>query len=254
MHFLIFLDSNMKRMKNILTAIIMLLVISCATRDMSTVKPENAFSKFTDRYYEEYLKFNPLEATQLADNRYNDQLPLDVSETYREAIRSFYQRYRDSLQYFDRSSLTEQQQISYDILEHETQLRLDLLEFPDHLMPVHQFWGMTLTMPQIGSGQSFQPFRTAKDYDDFLKRIDAFTVWVDQAIANMREGIRTGHVLPKVLAERVVPVLAAHLVDKPESSLFWGPVAMLPADLSPADKERLPAAYRRAISEKVIPA
>ena len=241
-------------MRKSVHAFLMLLAISCTTREMSTVTPENIFSKFTDRYYEEYLKFNPLEATQIADNRYNDRLPIDISEAYRDSIRSFYRRYRDSLQYFDRSALTEQQQISYDILQHETDLRLDLLEFPDHLMPVHQFWGMTLTMPQIGSGQSFQPFRSTKDYDDFLKRIAAFAVWVDTAIVNMRKGVATGHTYPRILMERVLPQAKDMIVTDETKSIFYQPVSDFPDSISTEERERLRKAYVQAIREKIVPA
>lgn len=241
-------------MKKSVHALLMLLAISCTTREMSTVTPEDAFSKFTDQYYEEYLRFNPLEATQIADNRYNDQLPNDITERYRDSIRSFYRRYRDSLQYFDRSALSEQQQISYDILQHETDLRLDLLEFPDHLMPVQQFWGMTLTMPQIGSGQSFQPFRSTKDYDDFLGRIDAFTVWVDTAIVNMRRGLATGYTFPRILMERVLPQAKDMIVTDETKSIFYQPVSDLPDSISAEENERLRKAYAQAINEKIVPA
>ena len=33
------------------------------------------------------------------------------------------------------------------------------------------------------------PFATVKNYEDFLGRMDDFSVWVDQAIANMRSGV-----------------------------------------------------------------
>src|SRR5690242_8959092 len=192
-------------MKKLSSVALGLLLVGCATREMSTVAPHELFDRYVDRYYEEYLKLNPLEATQIADTRYNDQLPNDIAESHRLKVRDFYQRYLDSLQYFDRSTLGEQQQISYDILQHEATLRLDLLRFPDHLMPVQQFWGLALTMPQLGSGQSFQPFRSVKDYDDFLKRIDAFAVWMDTAIVNMRKGLAQGYTYPAVLMQRVLP-------------------------------------------------
>ncbi len=38
-----------------------------------------------DRYYEEYLKRNPFEATLINDNRYNSLLPNDISESERAA-------------------------------------------------------------------------------------------------------------------------------------------------------------------------
>ena len=40
---------------------------------------------------------------------------------------------------------------------------------------------------------------------------------------------------------------------KPEDSLFWGPIANMPADFPAAERERLTAAYRAAIETKVVP-
>ena len=241
-------------MKNSLLLVIAVFVAGCATREMSTAPHGDAFSKFTDRYYEDYLRLDPLEATQIGDNRYNDRLPINISEGHRASLRSFYERYRDSLRTFDRSDLAVQQQISCDILERDTQLRLDLLKFPDHLMPVQQFWGLTLTMPLIGSGQSFQPFKTAGDYDNFLKRIDAFSVWVDTAIVNMRKGLAQGYTYPKVLMERVLPQAKDMVATDVTKSIFYQPITNFPDAIESAEKERLRGAYATAIEQKIIPA
>ena len=242
-------------MKNLVLLSACLALAGCATREMSNVHTSaDAFDAFVDRYYEEYLKLNPLEATQIADNRYNDQLPNDISEGYRNALGTFYRRYQDSLRVFDRSALSGQQQISFDILERETAFRQELLKYPDHLMPVQQFWGLALTMPQIGSGQSFQPFRSAKDYDDFLKRIDAFSVWMDTAIVNMRKGLSSGYTFPKILMERVLPQAKDMMVTDASKSIFYQPVATFPDSIGESDKARLKDAYIRAIKDKIVPA
>lgn len=242
-------------MKKLLySAIVSLAALSCATSEMSMATTEKTFNAFTDRYYEEYLQLNPLEATQIADHRYNERLPIDISESFRDTLRSFYQRYRDSLQYFDRMALTEQQKISFDILARDAELNLELLKFPDHLMPVHQFWGLSLTMPQIGSGQSFQPFKTAKDYDDFLHRIDAFAVWVDTAIVNMRRGLAQGYTYPRILMERVLPQAADMIVADASKSIFYQPITNLPDSVDAADRQRLRDAYATAIRDKIVPA
>lgn len=70
----------------------------------------------------------------------------------------------------------------------------------------------------------------------------------------MREGSRLGIVEPRVLMEKVLPQLAAHVVEAPEHSVFWQPVAHMPAAFSAADRNRLAAAYRAAIMQKVVPA
>jgi len=44
-------------------------------------------------------------------------------------------------------------------------------------------------MGQFAGGTSAQPFKTEKDYNDFLKRLDKYTIWIDSAIVCMKKGI-----------------------------------------------------------------
>jgi uncharacterized protein (DUF885 family) len=241
-------------MKKLLLLFIVLSTIGCSQKEVTTEGSERSFNKMLDNYYEDYLKFNPLEATQISDTRYNDQLPNDISEGFRNEMRAFYKRYQDSLQSFNRSQLTPQEQTSYDILLHETKIHQELLDFRDNLMPVQQFWGMTLTMPQLGSGQSFQPFKTVKDYDDFLKRIDAFTFWVDTAIVNMRKGLASGYTYPKVLMEKVLPQAKDMMVTDVTKSIFYSPITNMPDSIEAKEKARLNDAYSKAITKRIVPA
>ena len=80
----------------------------------------------------------------------------------------------------------------------------------------------------LGSGNGMQPFKTVQDYDNFLKRLDGFVEWSDQAIVNMREGMNSGVVHPKALMVKVLPQFDALIKDKPEETLFWGPIQNMP--------------------------
>jgi len=229
-------------------------IIGCTLKETATVDTKSDFDRLLDNYYEGYLKLNPLEATQINDPRYNDRLSIDISAAFADTLRTFYEQYLDSLKNFDRETLDSQQQVSFDILSNDLAFRKELLKFPERLMPVHQFWGLTLTMPQIGSGQSFQPFKTVKDYDDFLKRIGVFTIWIDTAIANMRIGLARGYTFPKVLMERVVPQARDMMVEDPTKSIFYTPIMKLPPAFSAEDKARLTILYTDAIRDKIVPA
>jgi uncharacterized protein (DUF885 family) len=235
---------------------VLLIVAMTACNKREEVKQEKekkSFNEMLDHYYEEQLKLNPLEATQIADKRYNDQLPNDISDSFRKDMKDFLQRYLDSLNNFDRAKLSVDEQLSYDIFKREMNMRLELLKFHDNWMPVQQFWGLTLTMPQIGSGQSFQPFKTVKDYDDFLSRIEKFSVWVDTAIVNMRKGLAQGYTYPKILMERVLPQCKDMMVDDPTKSIFYLPVKNVPDSLSVEDKKHIQTAYTAAIKDRIIP-
>ena len=76
----------------------------------------------------------------------------------------------------------------------------------------------------------------------------------EQAIVNMREGMKAGIVEPRVLMEKVLPQLDANAVDEVEKSIFWGPVTRMPQEFSAADRERLTTAFRNLITTQLKPA
>jgi uncharacterized protein (DUF885 family) len=206
-----------------------------------------------DGYFEELLRQNPLLATSIGDPRYNDRFVVDIAP---EAIAARQKLQRESLatiQGIDRARLGPQDQLSYDIFRSARERDIAGFRFPDELLPLNQFYSTPNSFAQLGSGNGMQPFKTVQDYDNFLKRIDGFAAWGDQAIVNMREGVRRGYVLPRILAERTLPQLQAHVVARPEDSLYWGPVRNLPESFPDAERERLTQAYRKAIQAKVVP-
>ena len=83
-------------------------------------------------------------------------------------------------------------------------------------------------MPALGSGTNAQPFVTVADYENWLKRLDGFVVFMDQAIVNMREGVAKGVVQPRPVMEKVLPQLDAMIVAKAEDSPFFAPVSEVP--------------------------
>ena len=206
-----------------------------------------------DEYFEEYLKQNPILATSIGDPRYNDRFVVSISPEAIAAEEKLQRDYLARVQTVDRSVLTGQDLLSYDVFKTAREREIEGFRFPDELIPMNQFYSTPNSFAQLGSGNGMQPFKTVQDYDNFLKRIDGFVAWTDQAIVNMREGIKRGYTLPKILAERTLPQLQAQIVPKAEDSLYWGPITNMPADFSAADRERLTQAYRAAIETKVVP-
>ncbi len=198
------------------------------------------------------MQLYPLEATAIGDNRYNDRLTITISDTFRTHAKEFYQRYLTQSQAFS-GKLNKADQLSKDLFEYELSIHLKEFEFPFHLMPINQFWSFTLEFPQLGSGDAAQPFKTVKDYDQFLARMQQFPAWIETAIGNMREGMKQGIVLPKILASKMIPQIKGLLTIDPTRSIFYNPIKKLPADFSEADKKRLENAYFYHISQYIIP-
>jgi uncharacterized protein (DUF885 family) len=208
-----------------------------------------------ERYWEDVLLLNPLAATAIGDDRYDDRLPNFLSAEHRAELRAHAERYLRELARLDRSRLAGRDRLSHDVLRRDLELQLEELAFPDWMIPVHQFGtGFTL-FALLASGKNVQPFRTPKDYDAFHARLGHALPIFDQAIANMREGVRAGVVQPRVVVEKSLAQLDALAgADTPEQSVFWGALAAMPEAFPPAERERLTALYRARIGGEILPA
>jgi len=207
-----------------------------------------------ESYHQGVLKLNPLQATSAGDNRYNDILPIDISTEYIKKIRAFYKVYKDSLAMYGDALLTKEEKLSKDILNWELNQALKGLTFRTELTPINQMFSLPLTIGQLGSGSSSQPFKTVKDYQNWLKRLERFTAWCDTAQVNMKKGIKEGYVLPKTLIDKVIPQIEKLAKGKTEQSLFFLPIKQIPSSFSKEDKKELTTAYTVIIENKVNPA
>lgn len=241
--------------RTLLTLSVIFSIISCSPKKEATSDSSNAaLDSLLTNYYEERLPLFPLEATGINDPRYNNILAIDISDSYREKLSGFYSKYFEQVNAIDRAKLTGQAILSYDVFKREMEMQIEGLKFHDNLMPLNQFWSMYLTFPQLGSGAGNQPFKTTKDYQDFLQRIHTFPAYTDTAISNMRRGMAMGIVPPKVLMERVLPQLQGIIVKDPMTSIFADPIKKFPDSVNVAEREKLKADYLKAISEEIVPA
>lgn len=157
-----------------------------------------AFGKFLEKYYVELSEKYPLFLTSTGDNRFNDKLPNTISVAFLKKMHDFNIKYQKHLHAFDRESLNSFDRISYDILNMGFKDAFEEEQFHLEYIPFDQQGGLPLQFPSLGSGGSSQPFKTVKDYDNWLKRIDGFKVYIDTAIANFDKGIASRMVLPAV--------------------------------------------------------
>jgi len=246
----------MKSIKLIVYMVILASMVSCTsstTEDTATNAKSSLDSLFV-RYHEERFKLFPFEATSAGDNRYNDIFHNDITLEYREKVKAFYSKYAAELQAIDTAALLEKDRISYDVLLRDCTINLEGFKFKDYLMPINQFNSTPLFIGQLASGSSIQPFKTVTDYENWLKRLDGYVVWCDSAIANMRQGMKEGYVLPKALSLKVIPQLSDLDHGPVKDHLYYGPIKLLPDSFSTEEKSRLTKLYEDMITNKIIPA
>ena len=217
--------------------------------------PAGALAALADRYYEAQARFDPVySATLVGDNRFDAELPIGIAPAERNKRFAMVARVRKQLEAIPRARLSEEDALTFDMLALDVRTRLGFRRFKDHLLPLQQMDSMPVQLATFAGGQAEQPLKTVPQYEAFLRRIDRLPAWSDQAIANMREGIRSGVVQPRPVVTAVIAQLRALGSDSVAANPFGAPIANMPSSFSKDDRTRLAAAYTQALTKDIAPA
>jgi uncharacterized protein (DUF885 family) len=143
--------------------------------------------------------------------------------------------------------------LTYDIFKRQREAAIEGLTYPSELMPVNPFDGMPEQLARAAADTALYPLRTAGDYESWQLRIDAYVGWSRQAIANMREGARRGYTSPRVLMERMLPLLQS-LGEDAAGNVFHQPLRTMPDTIREPERTKLSRSYTQAVQEKLLPA
>lgn len=207
-----------------------------------------------DTYYQATARFEPIGATENGDNRFDDQLGLSIAPANRAKQFALYRQYSKQLAAIPRAQLDRGDRINYDILAFELHGLLAMERFPEHLLPINQMDSVPVMLANYAGGEASQPIATVAQYDAYLSRVSQLPAWIDQAIVNMREGMRKGVTQPRAIMVSALPQFQKLVSATPETNIYYTPITKLPATFSDADKQRLTAAYRSTVADKVMPA
>ena len=252
-------------MRNLFSLVIIATIfLSCNQSTQTTVEfgPNKHLANFFENFYEKRMELYPVESTINGETSYNDQLPAEFTDSYRDKIRFNFQMYLDAVNKFNRDSLNDADKTSYDIFKREMEMTLEGLQYQyaftsgydiNGHIPFQQYWALPLTLGQMGSGTGSQPFKTVEDYDNWLARAGAFAAWSDSAIIYFRKGIAEGYVLPQKLVSKMIPQMQNMVVADVTKSLFYGPVSNFPKEFTDQDKKRLKGEYTVLIKNVLMP-
>ena len=216
---------------------------------------QKQLAKLAAAFHTARCKFDPLLfATANGDSRYNDQIGLAISPAVRAAQFAQYRQMQKQLMAVRRDQLGEQDQLTYDLLSYELNNAMQLESFPEHLLPLNQFDNVPSTLANYADGTGSQPLGTVAQYQAYLSRLKQLPAWIDQAIANMKQGMRAGIVQPKAITVAMLPQFQNLRAATPETSVYYSPVTRMPAQFSAADKQRLTAAYLDTVDTRIAPA
>lgn len=224
-----------------------------ATRAADSVAGKK-LNALADEYYDALARFDPVSASESGDNRFADQIGMSIAPAIRAKQFGLYKAYAKRLHQIPRDKLSPRDQTSYDILEYELATALRFEAFPEHLLPLNQMDSLPVTLANYASGQGAQPLSSVRDYKAYLNRLSQLGPWIDQAIANMREGIKRGVVQPQSVMKSALPQFQQLVAGRAEDSIYYTPARNFPASFTAADKRALTDAYRATIDKKLNPA
>jgi uncharacterized protein (DUF885 family) len=251
-------------LKSALLAVVLLLtapVFGQPPPSTSAVRPDSPAEQLRALFAasdEASLKRNPIEAIFRGDPRYADDFGDYISDAYFAAERQAAADDLAALERIDRAALGHEDRISYDIFKF--QRTDDLKGFDPALLkalverPIDHFSGMQTFIPDLSSGEGAAPFKTVVDYDNNLKRLDGYIIYLDRAIGRMKQGLADGVTNPKLVMANVVGQLDSLIAEGVEGSTFYKPIKKFPDAIATADRARLTAAYSAFIRDKLIPA
>ncbi len=223
-----------------------------------------------DAIFEEYQQFNyrinPIEATKGGNFQYNDFIANYIADDYQEDLKKNYTYFLKVLSELDTTALSEADLLSMKVMKWDCEVKLEGLTNPIvtmaspiynlpsfELMPLIQVQSLHLYVAQLAAGRSVQPFETVADYDNWLKRVDDYLIFLDTALVKMKEGMAKNIILPSALAQKMIPQLDEFISNPVEAHLFYKPVLSLPEVINETDKNRISTAYSAMITTKLKP-
>ena len=216
----------------------------------SAADRSKALSALFAEIWQDRLQHSPEFASSIGDKRWNDQLTDYSVSAYNDRLA----RGRDyliRLSAIDTTGLSDQEQLSKDLMARELADEQEAAAFKPWEMPVDQFNGLHSELPQLVSILSFD---SVKDYDDYIARLKKIPTAFQQISDNMMTGIDDHRVPPKYLLEKVLVQVNAIAQQKPEDTPFARPLKKFPANISAADQERIKAELLDAVQKQVLPA
>ena len=206
-------------------------------------------NKIFSDYWEDQLKHSPETASSLGDKRYDAYLT-DYSVAAYDASLDRGRTFLERLGAVDDAGLDDQAKLSKELLVRTLVQEQEAAQFKPWEMPVSQFGGIHIELPQLVAQLSFD---SQADYDNYVARLKAVPTAFEQITTNLMTAMDDNRVLPKYLIDKMIVQVNTISAQKPEDSPFARPLKKFPSGISAADQEQDKQEVLGAIQRSVLP-
>jgi uncharacterized protein (DUF885 family) len=221
-----------------------------AARKRESAAPAKALHALFDADWQDAMALDPVEASRHGDAAARDKMPSALPAVFEAAAKRDAQRL-EAVRAIRRDRLSATDRINADIFQFMLEDRVAQYAFRPWRMPMTNDSGFHTGVLFLHEGQ---PFQTADDYAAYIRRLGAAGRYMDENIANMRDGLREGFTLPSEIMPGVAANIAAQQFAKPEDCPLFEPFKAMPAAISPDVQAKLRAEGSATIAAHVIPA
>src|SRR5205814_4418587 len=134
-----------------------------------------------------------------------------------------------------RAELSRAEQINYDVYRPEIEQFIASQKFREYEMPANSdtaFW------TDLGY-TARRPFRTLKDYQNWIAQMRDIPRYFREQIANMRAGLTRGFTPPRLTLQGREKSIATIAGGKPEDNLLYTPLREPTVGVQPSDQDKL---------------
>ncbi|HEX3060679.1 MAG TPA: DUF885 domain-containing protein, partial [Usitatibacter sp.] len=214
--------------------------------------PNKALAALFDREFKRGLDEHPEQATFLGIPGYDDRLT-DISDAAVARRKAHVKEVAAELRKFDPKTLNTQDRISRAILLDSTELEMQqdalfgALPFSeeDGWLPVSSMNGPQNGYPYLARATQF---RKSADVANYVKRLDGIPTRLEQMMARMRMGMKSGWMPPRAAMGQVPGMFDAFVMEDVTRSPLWAPFTQLPPDMPAGERDKWTAEGKRAMA------
>ncbi|HEX9374631.1 MAG TPA: DUF885 domain-containing protein [Actinomycetota bacterium] len=184
--------------------------------------PAEQALELADRYWDALLELDPILATQVGDQRFDDRLP-DTSEEGVARARAVHRAALDESRTIDRSVLGESERTALDVLEAIAHRNLEAIRMrTDRFAAVTHLWGPAQLLVAISV---LQPAGTQQAVDRYVDRLAAFPSFLEGLADVGTRGLDEGISAPALVVDRAIGQMERLIAIPPDQSPGMTPVA-----------------------------
>jgi uncharacterized protein (DUF885 family) len=222
-----------------------------AASHASAASPDARFKAiYSKEWAWRQAEFGDSEDTPSDGRRSRSHLPHEDAATHAKRL-AYWTDVLKQLDGLKPASLSAPEQVNYAIYRTQIETLVADEHFHTWEMPLNSdssFWANL-------AGTARRPLHTAAAYRAYIAQLNDMPRYFHEEIVDMRSGLKRGFSVPRVsLTGRDQSIADVAGQTAPESNVFWGPFAHMPASIPAAEQAQLKAEAAKAIANSVVPA